>query len=392
MVHGSGVFDGEAGLGDDLRGFVAELAAVVLAELLAAAVAMEIAIGTDVHDDVVAVKAAAEATEEVVVFSPGADGGIDDLLTESGVGGGPFVEGSEGPVGDGVEKRRGDFGGGFGGLAEVDVRAGGRGERKVLMSPEAEVGGGLREVGVGVAVFGEGGGEGFGLGVVPTAGGRGGAGGGDLGADGAEFSVGRGFESADLFFESSNAGDLADVGGDGPEEEVAGDVEGAGGDVALVGVGFHLFRAGKLGGEMSEGGIVDEAVSGEECFAGREELSALDVVELWGDNETGFAEVLIAGRLGLAIPELFVFHFGGGEFGDAFEAEGEMAEVGDGGVSVLEVEAVEKFRGIVRFHPGEGVDDGVSRAAIAGEGVCALFRGEGRDGKNAAYRGRGWHT
>ena len=84
--------------------------------------------------------------------------------------------------------------------------------------------------------------------------------------------------------------------------------------------------------------------------------------------------------------------FGGGEFGDAFEAEGEVSEVGDGGVAVLEIEAFEELRGIVRFHPGEGVDDGVSRAAVAGEGIRTLFRGEGSDGKNAAFRGRGWHT
>ena len=143
---------------------------------------------------------------------------------------------------------------------------------------------------------------------------------------------------------------------------------------------------------MGEGGVVDEAVGGQECFAGGEELRAFEVVELRGDDKAGFAEVLIAGRLGLAVPELFVLHFGGGEFGNAFEAERKMAEVGDGGVAVLEIEAFEELRGVVRFHPGEGVDDGVSRAAVAGECVRALFRGERRDRKNAAFRGRGWDT
>lgn len=55
-------------------------------------------------------------------------------------------------------------------------------------------------MGVGVAVFGESGGERFGLRVVPAAGGGRGAGGGDFGTDGAEFGVGGGLEAADLLF------------------------------------------------------------------------------------------------------------------------------------------------------------------------------------------------
>ena len=165
MVHGRGVFDGESGLGDDLWGFVAELAAIVLAELMTAAVAMEVAIGADVHNEIEAVEAAAETTEKVVVLRAGADGGIDDFLAEGGMGDGPFVEGAEGPVGDGVEERGGDLGGGFRGFEEIDVgdlfwAGGGRSGGEVLLGPEAEIGGGLGEMGVGVAVFGEGGGEG----------------------------------------------------------------------------------------------------------------------------------------------------------------------------------------------------------------------------------------
>ncbi len=142
---------------------------------------------------------------------------------------------------------------------------------------------------------------------------------------------------------------------------------------------------------MGEGRVVDEAVGGEEGLPGGLELGDFDAGEFRGDDEAGFAEVLIARGLGLAVPELFVFGFGGGEFGDAFEAEGEMAEVGDGGVAVLEVEAFEELRGVVGADPVERLGDGVSRAAIAGESVGAFFGGQGGDGENAPF-GRGcWH-
>jgi hypothetical protein len=44
---------------------------------------------------------------------------------------------------------------------------------------------------------------------------------------------------------------------------------------------------------------------------------------------------------------LLVLGFGGGDLGDAFQADDHMAEVGNGGVAVLKVEAFEEFRGVV---------------------------------------------
>src|SRR4051794_26562053 len=56
----------------------------------------------------------------------------------------------------------------------------------------------------------------------------------------AEFGILGGLEAANLLFQSANAGDLADVGGNTPKEQVAGHVESARGDVALVGGGLHV--------------------------------------------------------------------------------------------------------------------------------------------------------
>jgi hypothetical protein len=53
--------------------------------------------GANVHDEVVAVEAAAEVAEEFVVFGAGAEGGVEDLLAEGGGGGGgPFRRGRKG--------------------------------------------------------------------------------------------------------------------------------------------------------------------------------------------------------------------------------------------------------------------------------------------------------
>jgi len=54
-------------------------------------------------------------------------------------------------------------------------------------------------------------------------------------------------------------------------------------------------------------------------------------------------KILVAGRLRLAIPQRLFFNLGGGQFGDALEADHRVAQIGDGGVAVLEIEAFEEF-------------------------------------------------
>ena len=64
-------------------------------------------------------------------------------------------------------------------------------------------------------------------------------------------------------------------------------------------------------------------------------------------------KILIARRARLPVPQLLVFNLGGGQFGDAFEAHHHVAEVGNGRVAVLEVEALEELLRVVRAHPLE---------------------------------------
>jgi len=70
-----------------------------------------------------------------------------------------------------------------------------------------------------------------------------------IGGQLAKLGVLGGRQTADLFFDGADAGHLADAGGDTPEKQIAGDVEGAGGDVALIGVRLHGIGPGKALGE-----------------------------------------------------------------------------------------------------------------------------------------------
>ena len=59
----------------------------------------------------------------------------------------------------------------------------------------------------------------------------------------AQLAVFRCFQAADLLFERADAADLADIGGHGPEQEIARHVESPRGDVAPVGVELHIAGA-----------------------------------------------------------------------------------------------------------------------------------------------------
>ncbi len=100
-------------------------------------------------------------------------------------------------------------------------------------------------------------------------------------------------------------------------------------------------------------------------------------------DETGAREILIARGAGLAVPQLFVFDLSGGELGDAFKTHDDVAQIGDGRVAVLEVEAFEKLGGIVRPHPLDGIANGIGGAGVSRQRIGDLFRGHGRDGQDA---------
>src|SRR5262249_24533198 len=88
-------------------------------------------------------------------------------------------------------------------------------------------------------------------------------------------------------------------------------------------------------------------------------------------------------RFRLAIPQRLLFDFGGGQFGDALEGEDGVPEVRDGGVAVLEVEALQEFLRVVGAHPFDGITNGIGRPAVAGQRVGTLLGRHGRHGDDA---------
>jgi hypothetical protein len=63
------------------------------------------------------------------------------------------------------------------------------------------------------------------------------------------------------------------------------------------------------------------------------------------EKPAGFEEVLVAGGALLAVPALFVDEDDGGEQAEALDGEGDVGQVGDGAVAVLEIKGVEELLG-----------------------------------------------
>ena len=112
----------------------------------------------------------------------------------------------------------------------------------------------------------------------------------------------------------------------------------------------------------------DVLVGGEEGFDGGGVGAAVGGAEVGGEP-AGLAEVLVAGGALLAVPALLVDERDGGEEGEALDGEGDVGEVGDGAVAVLEVEGVEELLGALGADLGERLAHGEGGAGVLGHGV-----------------------
>ena len=232
---------------------------------------------------------------------------------------------------------------------------------------------------------------GGGLGVdVP-----GGTGGGiaEFEAQVADFGGGVGEQAGDLGFKGAGVDDLAEGGVGGQREQVAGYIEGAGLEGALVGFRLEGFRTGNAAAEGLKDGRGGALVGGEKVVDGLGvEVGGgggnYGVLAEIGEIPAGFEEVLVAGGALLAVPALLVDEDDGGQEAEALDGESDVGQIGDGAVAVLEVEGVEELLGALGADFSEGLAHRQGGAGVFGHGVGQHF-GVGAVNGGTSRRGSG---
>jgi hypothetical protein len=185
----------------------------------------------------------------------------------------------------------------------------------------------------------------------------------------ADLGGGVGEQARDLGFEGAGADDLAERGVGGQRKQVAGDVEGAGFEGALVGLGLEGLGAGTRRRRIENGGG-GALVGGEEIFDGaRSRAAGGGILAEIGEIPAGFEEVLIAGGALLAVPALLVDQDDGGQQAEPLDGEGDVGQVGDGAVAVLKIKGVEELLGALGADFGQGLAHGERGAGVLGHGV-----------------------
>ena len=106
-----------------------------------------------------------------------------------------------------------------------------------------------------------------------------------------------------------------------------------------------------------------------------------------GREPAGAAEVLVARGAFLAVPALLVDQRDGGEQAEALDGEGNVREVGDGAMAVLEVEGVEELLGALRADLGQRLLHGERGARVLRHGVGQDLRVGSVDGVDVGF---GW--
>ena len=192
----------------------------------------------------------------------------------------------------------------------------------------------------------------------------------------------------DLLFERTDARDFADVGRHGERQHVADDVEGARRDVARVDRFLHLRGPGIAAAEQGLDRWKQLAVRREQAVGRGSERCDVRFAHLPRHVVAELREVLIAARLRLSVPQALVLDMDGGELRDVLEADDNVAEVGDRGMTVLEVELLPEFsRGVVE-HPAQARFDRIGRATVAGERVGRLLGGHRCERDDARLHGK----
>ena len=184
---------------------------------------------------------------------------------------------------------------------------------------------------------------------------------------------GMGEQARDLSFEGAGAHDLAERGIGCQRQQIAGDVEGAGAESALVSLQLQGFGARNAAAEQVEDSGADMLVGIEEAFYGfGVELGRFGIFSEIREIPAGPEEVLVAGGTLLAVPAGLVDEGNGSQQTESLDGEGDVSQVGDGAMAILKIKGVEELLGALGT-------DFVERLAHGKRGAGVFGHGKGED-------------
>ena len=125
------------------------------------------------------------------------------------------------------------------------------------------------------------------------------------------------------------------------------------------------------------------AVLGEQPVDGLAiEIAGRGILAEIGNVVPALLEVLVAGRALLAVPARLVDSDGRGEDRQTLDGEGDVRQIRDAAMAVLEVEGVEEFLRLLLVDLGQRLAHGQRRAGILGHAVGLDFGIGAMDGVN----------
>ena len=342
--------------------------------------AVHIAIGADVHNDVVDVGTAAESAKQLIAACSRLQGDVDNFhtariaprtvsLVQLAISDDRSLRTAGKPQHRSECRRAASD--------RIFARACRRSRREVLVEPKASDRAlGLRRVLVGIDEFGKSGGDGS---VRVSRGPTAAAGSAQRAAISspslAEFLIGRSLQPPNLFFEGADADHLPDAGGNSKEETVASDIESAGGNDCAYRPRASCPRGGEVSPDTRRAFV-----------RGRERTRREARLPLRGSNVTCVLWQTPAARhnriarnpdIGTTVPDrpkAARLRSRWRQVPKRLQSRSPNAQVGDGGVAVLEIEAFQKLTGIVRANPFNGIANGIRRPAVARQRVSKLLR------------------
>ena len=172
----------------------------------------------------------------------------------------------------------------------------------------------------------------------------------------ADFGIGTRQQARDLRFERAGVDDLAERGVGRQRQQVAGYVEGACLQSPVVALLLHLRGLCNLRLQRLEHALGEFVIRRKQSFNRfAVELGCVAVRAEVGHVPAALFEILVPCRPLLSVPSLLVDERDGGQQRQSLDGEGDMGQIGDRSMAVLEIECVEELFGALAADLLEGL-------------------------------------